>query len=236
MRLTNWRGFKSWQSPKKPQFPSQTHLACDLTLPLYSESCHDATNQQLQWLPGCFRLWQNLIFLFFFIFTAPTCWDNLSPGWKWVRLDWTLHWVHRGVSPGPVCEKCCGVQRGSGLLLQRQVSNHGWPVQTIVGAQSRASRWCLLLAIQHGGYTLRELWNKQVHWRPEEMWKRVSIENEKLWKLTNLWNSTFFIYRHMMCGTLHCQNGSQKPRLPQSTYSTHTQTVNGQEVQCKVTR
>jgi hypothetical protein len=42
-------------------------------------------------------------------------------------------------------------------------------------------------------------------------------------------------FRHMMCGTLHCQNGSQKPRLPQSTYSTHTQTVNGQEVQCKVT-
>ena len=38
-----------------------------------------------------------------------------------------------------------------------------------------------------------------------------------------------------MCGTLHCQSGSQKPRLPQSTYSTHTQTVNGQEVQCKVT-
>ena len=39
----------------------------------------------------------------------------------------------------------------------------------------------------------------------------------------------------MMCGTLHCQGGVQKPRLPQSTYSTHTQTVNGQEVQCKVT-
>ena len=44
-----------------------------------------------------------------------------------------------------------------------------------------------------------------------------------------------FNFRHMMCGTLHCQSGSQKPRLPQSTYSTHTQTVNGQEVQCKVT-
>ncbi len=28
--------------------------------------------------------------------------------------------------------------------------------------------------------------------------------------------------------------GSQKPRIPQSTYSSHTQTVDGREVQCKV--
>ncbi len=38
----------------------------------------------------------------------------------------------------------------------------------------------------------------------------------------------------MECGTLHCSNGGPKPLLPQSTYSTHAQTVNGQEVQCKV--
>ncbi len=41
--------------------------------------------------------------------------------------------------------------------------------------------------------------------------------------------------RNIECGTLHCQGGIPKPMMPQSTYSSHTQTVNGQEVQCKVT-
>ena len=41
--------------------------------------------------------------------------------------------------------------------------------------------------------------------------------------------------RNIECGTIHCQGGIPKPLIPQSTYSSHTQTVNGQEVQCKVT-
>lgn len=43
-----------------------------------------------------------------------------------------------------------------------------------------------------------------------------------------------FAFRNILCGTLHCQEGSSKPRIPQSTYSSHTQTVDGKEIQCKV--
>ena len=39
---------------------------------------------------------------------------------------------------------------------------------------------------------------------------------------------------NILCGTLHCQEGSTRPRIPQTTYSSHTQTVDGKEVQCKV--
>ena len=46
--------------------------------------------------------------------------------------------------------------------------------------------------------------------------------------------NSHFIFRNILCGTLHCQEGSAKPRIPQSTYSSHTQTVDGKEVQCKV--
>ena len=45
----------------------------------------------------------------------------------------------------------------------------------------------------------------------------------------------FLLFRNIECGTLHCQGGISKPLISQSTYSSHTQTVNGQEVQCKVT-
>ena len=39
---------------------------------------------------------------------------------------------------------------------------------------------------------------------------------------------------NILCGTLHCQEGASKPRIPGSTYSSHTQTVDGKEIQCKV--
>lgn len=39
---------------------------------------------------------------------------------------------------------------------------------------------------------------------------------------------------NIACGTLHCQEGSSKPRIPGTTYSSHTQTVDGKEIQCKV--
>ena len=42
-------------------------------------------------------------------------------------------------------------------------------------------------------------------------------------------NGAFFS-RHIDCGTLHCQGGSSKPMIPQVTYTSHTQTVNGEEV------
>ena len=29
--------------------------------------------------------------------------------------------------------------------------------------------------------------------------------------------------------------GAQKPRLPQNTYSSHTEVINGKEIQCKMT-
>ena len=44
----------------------------------------------------------------------------------------------------------------------------------------------------------------------------------------------FFFGRNILCGTLHCQDGSVKPRIPQSTYSSHTQTIDGKDVQCRV--
>ena len=43
-----------------------------------------------------------------------------------------------------------------------------------------------------------------------------------------------FIFRNVECGTLHCQGGMLKPRLPQSTYSSHNQNFNDREVQCKM--
>lgn len=42
------------------------------------------------------------------------------------------------------------------------------------------------------------------------------------------------VFRNLECGTLHCQGGVNKPLIDQSTYSSHTQTVEGKEVQCKV--
>lgn len=41
-------------------------------------------------------------------------------------------------------------------------------------------------------------------------------------------------FRNIECGTIHCQGGSDKPIIHQGTYTSHTQTVNGQEVHCKI--